>query len=93
MDGYVLKGIDDEYLLVIKSHEYELILSIIDRISASRRKDFKQFAIELEKSLNDDGRRRNPGETRSKNKTKNTTGNRNRNKKTANPKPGTKPSA
>jgi len=86
MDGYILRGIEDEYLLVIKSHEYDLILSIIDRIAASRRKDFKEFALELEKSLNDDGCGRDSGETRSKNKTKNSTGNRGRRKKTNNPK-------
>jgi len=85
MEGYVLTGIEDEYLLVIKSEDYEIILQIIDRIAASRRKDFKEFALELEKSLNDDGRRRNSSETRSKNKTKNTTSNRSRRTKTANP--------
>jgi hypothetical protein len=92
MEGYVLTGIEDEYLLVIKSKDYELILQIIDRIAASRRKDFKEFALELEKSLNDDGRRRNSSETRSKNKTKNSTSNRSRCSKTANPKHRSKPS-
>ena len=92
MEGYVLTGIEDEYLLVIKSEDYEIILQVIDRIAASRRKEFKKFALELEKSLNDDGRRRNSSETRSKNKTKNTTSNRSRRTKTADPQHRTKPS-
>jgi hypothetical protein len=86
MEGYVLKGIEDEYLLVIKSSEYEEILYLIDRIAASRLKRYKEFAIELEKSLNDDGRRRDSGKTRPKNTTKNTTSNRSRRKKTSNSK-------
>jgi hypothetical protein len=86
MEGYVLTSVEDEYLLVIRSEDYEVILQIIDRIAASRRKDFKEFALELEKSLNDDGRRRNSGETRSKNKTKNSTSNRSRRTKAANTK-------
>lgn len=84
MEGYVLTGVEEEYLLVIKSEDYEIILAIIDRIAASRRKDFKNFALELEKSLNDDGGRRDSGKTRSKNKTKNPTSNRSRRTKTAN---------
>jgi hypothetical protein len=68
MEGYVLTGIENEYLLVVKSEDYETILYIIDRIAASRLKKFKEFALELEKSLNDDGRRRHTSETRSKDK-------------------------
>lgn len=86
MEGYVLTGIEDEYLLVVKSEDYETILYLIDRIAASRRKEFKEFALELEKSLNDDGRRRNSSETRSKNKTKDSTSHRGRRKKAADPK-------
>ena len=70
MDGYILQGTDEEYLLVIRSHDIKLILDVIDRIAASRKSGLKELAWELEKSLHDDGSRRNSGKAGFKNKTK-----------------------
>lgn len=70
MDGYILQGTDEEYLLVIRSYDIKLILDVIDRIAASRKSGLKELAWELEKSLHDDGSRRNSSKTRSKDKAK-----------------------
>ena len=92
MDGYVLSGVEGEYLLVIRTFEEEDIIHIIDRISASRKKDMKKLALILEKSLRDDGSRGNPSKARSKNKTKSSNSNRGGRSKTANTKHRTKSS-
>lgn len=67
-DSYVLKGTENEYLLVIRAEDQKAIYLVIDALSASRNEQIKEVAIELEKSLYDNGR--DSSKTRSKNKSK-----------------------
>ena len=84
MDGYILQGTSGEYLLVVRSDEEQDIIHIIDRIAASRKKSVKELAVELEKSLQDDGSRRHSSEARSKDKVKSSNSNRGGRKKAVN---------
>ena len=86
MDGYILEGTDDEYLMVIRSHDVKLIIDVIERIAASRKSGLKELAWELEKSLYDDGHRRNSSKAGPKDKTKGSNGAGSGRKKAANPK-------
>ena len=90
-DAYILEGIEDEYLLVIKAEDQETILNIIDRLSTSRSKWMKELALLLEESLNDTGSRRYSSETRPKNSPKGSNGDKRRRTKAANTKHRTKP--
>lgn len=80
--SYILKGTENEYLLVIRAEDEKAIYKIIDYLSSSRIVEIKEVAAELEKSLNDDGNRRDSGKTRPKNKSKSTTSNNSRRRKT-----------
>jgi hypothetical protein len=55
LDSYVLKGVLDEYLLVIKTEDVKEILAIIDRMNTGRSKWLKDLALSLEQSLYDEG--------------------------------------
>ena len=88
--AYILKGTENEYLLVVKSEDQKLIYDIIDVLAASKKKDIKDLATELEKSLHDSGR--DTSETRSKNKSKSSVSNQNRRRKTKDPKHRIEPS-
>lgn len=92
-DGYILHGVDGNILLVVKGNDEEEILHIIGRLRASRRKEIKELADELEKSLYDNGSDRNPSKTGPKNKSKSATGARSGRTKATDPKHRTKPSA
>ena len=48
MDGYILKGVNDEYLLVIKSDNIETILHLIDKISTSTKDEIKDLERNFE---------------------------------------------
>ena len=89
-DAYVLEGIEEEYLLVIKTENEESILAIIDRLNTSRSKWLKELALLLEESLHDTGSRRYSGETRPKNSPKGSNGDKRRRTKAANTKHRTK---
>jgi hypothetical protein len=80
--SYILKGTENEYLLVIRAEDEKAIHKIIDYLSSSRIAEIKEMAAELEKSLNDDGNRRNSGKTGSKNKSKGTDSNNSKSRKT-----------
>ena len=67
-DSYVLKGTENEYLLVIRTEDEKAIYFVIDALSASRNEQIKEVAVELEKSLHDNGR--DSSKIRSKNKSK-----------------------
>ena len=69
-DSYVLRGTENEYLLVIRAEDEKAIYKIIDVLAASRNEQIKEVATELEKSLHDNGR--DSSKTRSKNKSKTT---------------------
>jgi hypothetical protein len=90
-DSYILEGIESEYLLVVKTEDVNTILAIIDRLGTSRLKYIKDLAAELEKSLHDDGSRRNSSKIGPKDKAKSTTSNKGRRTKAANPKYRSKP--
>ena len=92
-DSYILEGIENEYLLVVKTEDVNTILAIIDRLNTSRLKWMKDLAAELEKSLHDPGSRGYPSQTRSKDKTKSPTSNRDRRTKTGNSQHRAKPRA
>ena len=79
-DSYVLKGTENEYLLVIRAEDEKAIYQIVDALLASRNEQIKEVAIELEKSLHDNGR--DSSKTRSKNKSKTTTSNNSKRRKT-----------
>ena len=72
-DSYVLKGTENEYLLVIRAEDEKAIYNIIDLLVTSRNEQIKELAIELEKSLHDNGR--DSSQAGSKNKSKTTTSN------------------
>lgn len=93
MDAYILEGSDEEYLIVIKSFNLKNITDVIDRLAGSRIADLKELAWELEKSLHEDGSRRNSSKARSKNKAASSNGSAGGCKKTVNSKRGTKPSS
>jgi len=78
--SYILKGTENEYLLVIRAEDEKAIYSIIDLLETSRNEQIKELAIELEKSMHDNGR--DSGEARSKNKSKSTVSNNSKRRKT-----------
>ena len=86
MNSYILEGTDGEYIIVIKSFDVKLITDIIDRIASSRKEDLKELAWQLEKSLHDDGSRRNSSKARPKNTAKSTNSTRSGRKKATDPK-------
>ena len=77
--SYILKGTENEYLLVMKSEDEKLIYSIIDLLSTSRSEKVRELAIELEKSMHDNGR--DSSKAGSKNKSKSTVSNNRRRRK------------
>ena len=54
--SYILKGTENEYLLVVRAEDEKAIYNIIDLLATSRNEDIKEVAIELEKSMHDNGR-------------------------------------
>jgi hypothetical protein len=80
--SYILKGTENEFLLVIRAEDEKTVYSIIDLLSTSRNKQIKNLSIELEKSLHDNGR--NPSKAGSQNKSKSANSNNNRRRKTKN---------
>jgi hypothetical protein len=88
ISGYFLEGSEGEFLMVIKSHNEELMLSIIKKISSMRDDEVKKLAEVLENHFYErDNYRGHSGETRPQNKTKSPVGNRGRNRKAGNTKP------
>ena len=78
--SYILKGTENEYLLVIRAEDEKAIYNIIDLLVTSRNEQIKELAIELEKSLHDNGR--DSSKARPKNKSKTTTSNNSKRRKT-----------
>ena len=81
-ESYILKGTENEYLLVIKTKDEKAIHKIIDVLSSSRVAFVKELAAELEKSLHEDVNRRNTSKARPKNKSKGTSSDNGRRRKT-----------
>ena len=54
--SYILKGTENEYLLVIRAEDVKAIYNIIDLLMTSRNEQIKELATELEKSMHDNGR-------------------------------------
>ena len=80
VQSYILKGTENEYLLVIKSEDQKTIYSIIDLLATSRNERVRELAIELEKSMHDNGR--DSSKAGSKNKSKSPNSNNNKRRKT-----------
>ena len=80
--SYVLKGTENEYLLVIRADDERAIYNIIDFLATSRNEQIKEVAIELEKSMNDNGR--DSSKAGPKNKGKSAVSNKSRSRKTKN---------
>jgi hypothetical protein len=78
--SYILKGTENEYLLVIRADDEKLVYDIIDTLLSTKRKDVQEIAVELEKSLHDNGR--DSSKAGPKNKSKGSTGNNNKRRKT-----------
>jgi hypothetical protein len=78
--SYILKGTENEYLLVIRAEDEKAIYNIIDLLATSRNEDIKEVAIELEKSMHDNGR--DSSKARPKNKSKTATSNNSKRRKT-----------
>ena len=51
MNGYLLKGSRDEYLMVIRTSQYEMLVSIVDRLAKMREKEIKEIVKELQFSI------------------------------------------
>ena len=77
--SYILKGTENEYLLVIRAEDEKAIYSVIDFLATSRNEEIKEVAIELEKSMNDNGR--DSSKARPKDKSKGTNSNKSRSRK------------
>lgn len=80
--AYILAGTENEYLLVIRIEDKKSVYKIIDELSESKVLFIQELAIELEKSLHDDGNRRNSSEARPKNKSKAAISNNSKRRKT-----------
>ena len=80
--SYILKGTEGEYLLVIRAEDEKAIYNIIDFLSTSKSKQVKDLAIELEKSMNDNGR--DSSKARPEDTGKSPTSNNNKRRKTKN---------
>jgi len=78
--SYILKGTENEYLLVVRAEDEKAIYNIIDLLATSRNEDIKEVAIELEKSMHDNGR--DSSKAGSKNKSKTATSNNGKRRKT-----------
>ena len=77
--SYILKGTENEYLLVVRAEDEKAIYNIIDLLATSRNEDIKEVAIELEKSMHDNGR--DSGKAGSKNKSKTSISNNSKRRK------------
>jgi hypothetical protein len=51
VNGYLLKGSRDEYLMVIRTSQYEMLVSIVDRLAKMREKEIKEIVKELQFSI------------------------------------------
>lgn len=80
--SYILKGTENEYLLVIRTEDEKAVYKLIDFLTTSRSEQIRELAIELEKSMNDNGR--DSSKARSENKSKSTVSNKNKRRKTKN---------
>jgi hypothetical protein len=80
--AYVLRGTENEYLLVVKLEDEKSVLKIIELLSSSRTEFIKELASELGKSLNDNDSGRDSGKARPKNKSKGSIGNNGGRRKT-----------
>lgn len=50
IDAYTLKGISGEDVLVFRSDDPEMLLSIIQRLARTRNKELKAIALKLEQA-------------------------------------------
>ena len=78
--SYILKGTENEFLLVVRAEDEKAIYTIIDLLATRRNEQIKELAAELEKSLHDNGR--DSGKAGSKNKSKTTISNNSKRRKT-----------
>lgn len=78
--AYILKSTENEHLLVIRTEDEKVVYKIIDFLATSRSEQVRQLAIELEKSMNDNGR--NSSKARPEDKSKSTTSNKDKRRKT-----------
>jgi hypothetical protein len=86
--GYLLEGVNEELLLVIRGYDEEQMYSIIKKLESMRDQEVKELAEVLENHFNDRiSNGRNPVKARPQNKKKGTSSNRSRNRKTSNTKP------
>jgi hypothetical protein len=79
-NSYILKGTEDEYLLVIRLKEEKQVYKIIDHLYSSKIELIKEVAAQLEKSLHDNGR--DSSKARSKNTGKAAVSNNSKRRKT-----------
>jgi len=77
--SYILKGTENEFLLVVRAEDEKAIYNIIDFLATSRNEQIKELAIELEKSMHDNGR--DSGKAGSKNKSKTSISNNSKRRK------------
>jgi hypothetical protein len=82
--SYVLKGTENEYLLVIRLEDEEMVHKIIESLIVSKDVKIKHLAEELKKSWYSDDNRRDSGKVRPKNKGKSSNSNVGRRRKTEN---------
>lgn len=85
VNAYFLEGTADEYLLVVRTFDRDLALSVIEAIKTSNIKELDEVAEQLETSLYGGNSGRN-SKTRSKNKKAPANGERNNGREAVNPK-------
>jgi len=88
MDGYLLKGIDDEILVVFRSFDEAEVTALIKRLSGIRDKGIKELALEEELY---GGHYRNNEQLESQDTSEGSRSKRGGSRKTANPKRRTDP--
>lgn len=66
MRGYLLQGVEDEVILVVRSNDCEELLRVVRRMMDSRDKQIKEMGRQLEKDYNDSIRRRSITKIKSK---------------------------
>lgn len=81
LNSYVLRGHNNEYLLVVRTENKKDIKEIITTLSDSRVQKIKNLADDIEKSLYDNIDRGNSSQARSKNKGESTSSDNGRRRK------------
>ncbi len=57
LHGYFLRGVEGEYLLVVRTEDEDLLCQIIGRLASMRQPDIKALGVKLQEQTLGDNRR------------------------------------